>query len=553
MRVPSLRELARLPREDREEMVAVGVRLLHLTALDLLSWSKLHRLEDDEPLDFHAFPFQRELYEAFGDRDLPSVDVMKSSQCGISAAAVSLALYAADAWAANVLYVLPTEDLAQGFSDTRVKTAIEADPYLRSRVTATNSKGLRRLGKRNLYFVGSGSEARALSVPADLLILDEFDRLDHRQASKFRTRLNAPTSMKLIRRFSNPSFPEAGIHARWLASDQRTWTVRCPSCSHAAPVSFEEGDGHYVDEELKARVCGRCRRPLPREAVASGRWVPAHPDRDLRGYHVSRLIVPDEDIAELVEHHHEGSEEEVAVHYNFDLGLPYSPTGGSLSAELVRACRSEYVCPGSYRGGQWVTAGVDVGKLLHVRISRWLSIGKAVPLYIGEVAGFEDLAHLWDRYGVNFGLIDERPEERVARDFADRFAGRAALLRWGGQGQRDPIDFDEDRRLVIARRTWACDQTVAAVMDQLRLLPRHLPEGYLKQMTAPHRITDATPAGQKVSRYVSERADHYFFAETFDLLAYAVRPRPLKAAGGWGPPPQTGRRRLFGDPLGGAL
>jgi phage terminase large subunit GpA-like protein len=170
---------------------------------------------------------------------------MKSSQCGISAAAVSLALYAADVWGAHVLYVLPTEDLAQGFSDTRVKTAISSDPYLRSRVHSTDAKSLKRLGAGNLYFVGSGSEARALSVPADVLILDEFDRLDQRHLAKFRSRLSAPTSMKLKRYFSNPSFPEAGIHTRWLSSDQRTWLVRCPSCRLEAAIT----PGHRDDQE----------------------------------------------------------------------------------------------------------------------------------------------------------------------------------------------------------------------------------------------------------------------------------------------------------------
>ncbi len=57
-------------------------------------------------------------------------------------------------------------------------------------------------------------------------------------------------------------------------------------------------------------------------------------------------------------------------------------------------------------------------------------------------------------------------------------------------------------------------------------------------MTAPHRITDTTKAGHKVGRYVSERADHYFFAETFDLLARAVRPGGYPV-GGWSDPPIT--------------
>jgi hypothetical protein len=517
--------------------------------LDLLTWSRLHRLEDGEPLDFDAFPFQRELYRAFGDPSLPFVEVMKSSQCGISAAAVSLALYGADAWGAHVLYVLPTEDLAQSFSDTRVKPAISFDAYLRSRLTETNSKGLKQLGGANLYFVGSGSESRALSVPADVLILDEYDRLYQGHLAKFRSRLAAPTSMKLRRTFSNPSFPEAGIHARWLASDQRTWLIRCPGCGYEAPITYQFDEGHFVEEELASRVCGRCHRVLTPQAVAGGRWVPARPDRDRRGYHVSRLIVPGEDIKELIEHHHESSEDEVTVHYNFDLGLPYAPKGGSLSADLVLACRRDYALPPGYGGTQWVTAGVDVGKVLHVRISRWPSEGqlegRSVALFVGEVGDFDELALLWDRYGVNFGLIDERPEERQAAAFAEAFAGRVMLLRWSREDQRDQFITDEDHRLVIARRTWACDRTVAEVCAQRRLLPRDLPKDYLRHMTAPHRITVIGQGGQKLGRYVNERADDYFFAETFDLLAKAIRGGEY-TPGIWGPPPPSRREQIRG-------
>ena len=39
-------------------------------------------------------------------------------------------------------------------------------------------------------------------------------------------------------------------------------------------------------------------------------------------------------------------------------------------------------------------------------------------------------------------------------------------------------------------------------------------------MTAPHRVVERTKDGQKVARYVNDnRADHYFFAESYDVLA----------------------------------
>lgn len=516
----SLQGLSRAQKEEALQLVAERFRR---SRPDLLRWSAAFRLERGEPLDFDVFPFQRELLTSFGDRDRRVVSVMKSGQCGVSAAGVSLALYAGDLWSANVVYVLPGFDDAYDFSDTRVRPAIDDSPYLSRRVAITDNKGLKRVGDAFLYFRGSGSERKALSIPADVLVLDEYDRLDQRNVPAFRKRLGAPTSMHLERVFSNPSYPEAGIHALWLDSDQRSWLVTCPACGLEAQVEWDAGTGHYVDEERAARVCGRCHLPLPRAAFVTGRWVPAVPDREDAGYHITKLIVPDENVGLLVREHHRRDEETIQAHYNFDLGLPYTPRGGSLSRDVILACRRDYTPPESYAGTAWVTAGVDVGRVLHVRVTRWLPDGRAAPLYIGEVPGFTDLAQVWARYGVNLGLIDERPEERKAREFMEAHRGRVYLIRWSGDEQRDPLVVDEPNGLVIARRTGACDRLVAAFQGQQRLLPRDVPGDYIAHLSAPHRVLETTSRGQKVARYVSERADHYFFAETHDLLAHEAR------------------------------
>lgn len=533
-------------RVDQEQRYLAKSERFRRKGPSLLEWSAEFRVEEGEPLDFDTFPFQRELYEAFGDRTLGTVDVMKSAQCGVSAAAVSMALYGADVWRASILYVLPTGDFAYQFSDTRVKTSIEDSAYLRKRVASTDNKGLKRIGDAFLYFTGSNSETRALSIPADVLVLDELDRLDQTNIPKFQRRLNAPTSLRLQRRFSNPSFPETGIHELYLNSDQREWFVRCPKCRHEADIVYEASDDeHHVDEEREVLLCGKCRRPLPAEAVAKGRWVARRRSAGRRGYHISRLNVPTETIDALVEAHGRTAQDDVQAHYNFDLGLPYSPKGGSLSRELVYACRRDYALPTEYTGAEWVTAGVDVGAVLHVRISRWLPSGRAVPLYIGEIRSFTELAQLWSRYDVRFGVIDERPEERKAREFAESHRGRVLLCRWSGEEQRDPIVVDEDNKLLIARRTGACDRLVASVTEQHRLLPRDLPDRYVKQMTAPHRSVETNSRGQKVARYVSDNADHYFFAECYDLLAREARGAPA-LAGGIEPPTmreQIRRRR----------
>jgi Phage terminase large subunit (GpA) len=528
-------------RLDLEEAYRLAVETFLRKDPGLLDWSEAFRFEEGEPLDFDAFPFQRDVYDDFGAKDIRTVDVMKSGQCGISAAAVSLTLYAGDRWGANVLYVLPGAMDAYDFSDSRVAPAIESSPYLAMAFAdGTANKGLKRIGNAWIYFRGSVSEKKALSIPADLLILDEYDRLDQRNVPKFRKRLGSPKSLKLERRFSNPSFPEVGIHRLYLDSDQRVWLVRC-RCRHEAEVTYEQEDGsHFVDEERELRVCGKCHRPLPPEAIASGRWVARRRGKP-PGYHISKLIVPGQDMDELVEGHNATDEDTLQAHFNFDLGMPYAPKGGSLSEESLLACRRAYTPPDTYLGPDWVTAGVDVGRVIHVRISRWLAGGKAAPLYIGEIRSFEELGHLWERFGVNLGVVDLQPEERKAKEFADAHPGRVLLNRWASEGQADNVVLDDDHRIIKTRRTWACDQTIAAFEQQRRLLPRNLPRNYSIQVTAVYRIIQEKNDGGLAARYVNMRADHFFFAETYDLIARIARGGPPAEAAG--PPPETLRQQ----------
>jgi hypothetical protein len=207
----------------------------------------------------------------------------------------------------------------------------------------------------------------------------------------------------------------------------------------------------------------------------------------------------------------------------------------------VLSNRRGYSLPASYAGPSWVTAGVDVGRVFHVRISKWLASGKAQALFIGEAKDFNELAGLWDRYGVNLGVVDERPEIEKAHAFAKRLTGRVMLNRWSGDQQRDEILLDPERPIVSVHRTWACDSTILAFTKQNRWVPRELPPDYLEQVTAPHKIVEVDEHGKKIARYKNVRADHYFFAETYDLIARLVR--GAAAAGATIAPPTVRRGR----------
>ena len=69
--------------------------------------------------------------------------------------------------------------------------------------------------------------------------------------------------------------------------------------------------------------------------MGTGEWVAEYPDRDVRGYHATRLIAPLASIERIVKASKLRASYEKQVFFNKDLGLPYAPEEGRLSKEAL--------------------------------------------------------------------------------------------------------------------------------------------------------------------------------------------------------------------------
>jgi len=258
----------------------------------LLEWAGRVPEPKRGPLDFDRFPFQRELYEQGAQGR--EVVIKKATQVGISAFCIRWAMYWADQAGLTSLYVFPHQRQLADFSTTRIRPAIEGSEYLRGRVASgsVQSAMLKQIGSGYLYLRGSESAADLQAVDADALVLDEYDLLHADNIPDAERRLGA-SDHGLICRVGVPSLPGFGIAELYASSDRRRWHVRCQSCGEWQPLTF----GENIDVQALERVCRRCRRRLD---VAEGEWVPEFPDRDIRGYHVPRLIVPRLDVKALL-------------------------------------------------------------------------------------------------------------------------------------------------------------------------------------------------------------------------------------------------------------
>lgn len=493
------------------------------------------------PLDLKTFPYQRELYcEGEAERD---VTIVKSTQVGASALLVRWALYWADVHGKTALYVFPADKQLNEFSAQRIAPLLRT-PALADRVPAghVNNVAQRQIGSGWLNLRGAQSERGLESVDADVLALDEHDLIPESALPIVMRRISSPLSLGLVRRIGWPSLDNYGITADYDRSDRRRWFIQCPACSTRQFIRFfrkREGDSDglpdtvcaYVDIESATLVCGKCEKPMPAEAVREGEWVAEFPDRDRRGYHVHRLMVPGVRLDDLIRASRETDAWKVQSFFNRDLGEPHSPKEGRLSLEAIAAAQS---IGGGYTQGPWdtgyhgdglVTMGIDVASArnLNVRISLHHQTADGglykTALLIGEVDSFDTVCELMDMYDVRMAAVDHLPDGRLARSFAQRFYGRAYVVHFRPPTSEQVIDWDPSDRTASVKRTEAIDATFGLIREGRNRLPQDLPPGYVDQLRNTVRFHEVDEVGRRVVGYRNLGAIDYLMAEVYDLFA----------------------------------
>jgi phage terminase large subunit GpA len=549
-------------------------------------------------MTFHQRPFLLPLYM---DRSQERV-FRKSVQCGISELLIIDALESADAGLA-CLYVMPTQSKRDKFVTNRVSKVIAKSKGYRRRLHAAvggaNSVTLKHFGSGVISFVGSNAENEFIEFPADLAIVDEFDRCCQDNMPLVRDRL-AASPHKLTAFASTPTFEGYGISRLFDESDAKEWHVKCEACGHFQPLGFfdnvarQTGDNEYVllDREWEGNetpggratggdmyrksgsrerdgsapggtctgslprvsgeeavrvprqdvrvFCSKCHRPLDR--LAKGEWVARHPGRGASGYQISQLFVPTVSVASLWADWQRALTDDFERQrfYNSMLGLPYTAKGSGLALDDLLACCDDYDLPDDAKR---CTMGVDVGQWFHVRISDRPQPGVRRAVFVGRVQTIAELDVLLDRYDVQCCVVDAQPEARLVHEWQERHErGRIWRCVYSDDDLHD-LRKDAVEGVVRAARTPSLDAATGDIRDGRNRLPRNARTidggDYIAQMIAPVRrlLTDAR--GNKRYSWSKPAADHYRHADNYDRIASQL----------WRPPTATkiilGQPRIF--------
>lgn len=551
----------------------------------LIEWTEAARVIREESMVVP--PLLREIYECTD----PFLVVRKAAQMGATEFAINLALWCADtgyAGRGNVVYYGPTDQTVNDIAQSRIRRAVDDSPYLKDRFGNGQdpaSLQLFRLGIGYVYARSAGSDANLHAVDADVVILDEFDRMDEDILPTVRHRLDSSEAGRLVV-VSTPTHPDHGVDRLFLEGDQRLLVVDCGACHAAVEVNSELLDvvpetGRHREGGMLCPECGARFEESIAQAWATGegaRWVARNPDGAYPSYWLSHLHAlpvkdPHKQVEALRKRLRARDPATVRQTYNQDLGLAYSFGTDHISKpQLRRLAAAETRTLRELRGEGGYVFGVDVGRQLHCVVLTTVD-GLPALAAVEVLNSFQELRALMSRFVPRMMVVDAAPELHAAEELARVHEGRVYLAEyvrgvWPARvtglvdetGQR--INDSRRRYRVQVDRTAAIDQVASLLQgttiemwgwQRMFVLPRdaeQIPDLF-NHLSAPVRVIERRDGMSPVARWEhGSRPDHLLHALVYALLARDIDPnhgRLLWSGGGLVGDPPMGVRGGVGD------
>lgn len=283
----------------------------------------------------------------------------------------------------TAIYTFPAATDAELFTKSRLNPIISSSKAIQHSISkVVDSVDLKQFGQNSfLYTRGTYSETGALSVPADLIVHDEYDRSNMDNISAYVSRLQAkPTKMRRI--FSTPTVAKYGIDLESRTSKRKKQMWSCSHCNHKFIPSYHSDiviPGYYDDKKLlnKANIgatrwkeakllCPKCGKS-PNPGLANREWVienPSEPHESLT-YFISPFCAPEiitpSYLVEVSTQFAKWSE-----FVNQALGETAENAEDTLSEEDIR----NSLRPGDMYSSDLHFMGMDLGLTCHITIGR---------------------------------------------------------------------------------------------------------------------------------------------------------------------------------------
>ncbi len=334
---------------------------------------------------------------------------------------------------------------------------------------AGNAEDMKGFPGGMLVIGGANSPASLASMPIRYVLCDEVDRFPWEVGQEGdplglideRTKTFPRRKVLLV---STPTVKGASrIEGEYEKSDMRQFHVPCPHCGELQVLRWRHDDGRYglIHNAATGAVyyaCIHCGERIDEHhkpaMLAAGRWIPRHPERAVRGYHLSGLYSPiglGFTWAELWRKWEEahGDTANLKRFINTTLGESWEEQGDSIEDLALIARLEDYpeALPASLR-----TAGVDVQKdRLEASIvawgageEGWLIDHLILPGDTARPDVWENLHDALTDAGIAFAAIDSGYNTSMVYAFTEKRRWSVAVKGITGMGR--PLIEDEKKR-----------------------------------------------------------------------------------------------------------
>lgn len=481
-----------------------------LEASTPLAWLTLNEAmnENQTTMEFKDHRFLIDIY----NDESEDIVCRKSAQVGYSVLAILKCLWILKYRHLNVLYVLPTQNLMKDFVVPKVNPLIYSNSFIKNSLDS-DRENLKSINKRFLFFGGAASEREAISKTADVLVLDEYDRMPNFNiVNMFDSRLQASKSPRRWR-FSNPSQVGFGVDELYNNSDQRIWFMVHKQCGYKSYIDFSREEyqigehtryTHYVNQESKIYACGSCHKELTDDDRRNGEWLARFPQRKRHGYWINQMMAPWVTAERILEQYEESS---IDFFYNFVLGKAYTPSDMIVNREaILRATAPSNIARVNVAigvdqdaGGQYYIAMTPEGVFDHGYVDSWEKIEHLKLMYNAVV------------------VCDPAPYPTMPKQMAQKYKDWYMCYFKEMKGV-DTIEYKGS--VVYADRTRVIDIVANEIIDGkllFRQKPQEMEATIIKHWNNLYRTTEDKGDGRVKSTWIKkeDRQSDYPFAMTY--------------------------------------
>ena len=253
-------------------------------------------------------PHVREVMEAFQNLDIEMIVLPFAAQTSKTLTETLCVAWAIENDPANMLFVMPSEQMAKSFSSNRLQQVIKETPSVDAhRLTARGKFNVLEMELDNcvIALTGAGSASNLASRPIRYLFLDEIDKYpkalgDEGSPSRLAIERTKTFPNRKIFESSTPTVETAEIWQNYLATDRNEWFAPCPECGKCFVVTWDRivFDEDGTDDERAESVrcvcpsCGHEIRDRDRRAfLGAGHWEPtsAEGKAGWKGFHIAEF------------------------------------------------------------------------------------------------------------------------------------------------------------------------------------------------------------------------------------------------------------------------